>query len=66
MSSPFSCEELQDIDLELNLENSAFYDQFAITQVSPVKVQKVSLFIEVIRCKPRKDLGPRRLLHARK
>ncbi|KAJ6658010.1 hypothetical protein lerEdw1_001669 [Lerista edwardsae] len=27
-----SCEELQDIDLELNLENSAFYDQFAITQ----------------------------------
>lgn len=28
-----SCEELQDIDLELNLENSAFYDQFAIAQV---------------------------------
>ncbi|KAL2304008.1 hypothetical protein Nmel_009297 [Mimus melanotis] len=27
-----SCEELQDIDLELNLENSAFYDQFAIAQ----------------------------------
>ncbi|XP_015284643.1 PREDICTED: transmembrane protein 179 [Gekko japonicus] len=26
------CEELQDIDLELNLENSSFYDQFAITQ----------------------------------
>nr|XP_003214353.1 PREDICTED: transmembrane protein 179 [Anolis carolinensis] len=31
-SMPNSCEELQDIDLELNLENSAFYDQFAITQ----------------------------------
>ncbi|NXR12793.1 T179A protein, partial [Semnornis frantzii] len=30
---PNSCEELQDIDLELNLENSAFYDQFAIAQV---------------------------------
>ncbi|KFQ25951.1 Transmembrane protein 179 [Merops nubicus] len=29
---PNSCEELQDIDLELNLENSAFYDQFAIAQ----------------------------------
>ncbi|XP_038607880.1 transmembrane protein 179 [Tachyglossus aculeatus] len=29
---PHSCEELQDIDLELNLENSAFYDQFAIAQ----------------------------------
>lgn len=34
MSSSPSCEELQDIDLELNLENSSFYDQFAITQVS--------------------------------
>ncbi|NWX96563.1 T179A protein, partial [Nothoprocta ornata] len=31
-SMPNSCEELQDIDLELNLENSAFYDQFAIAQ----------------------------------
>ncbi|XP_058663618.1 transmembrane protein 179 [Ammospiza caudacuta] len=31
-SMPDSCEELQDIDLELNLENSAFYDQFAIAQ----------------------------------
>nr|XP_056708035.1 transmembrane protein 179 [Euleptes europaea] len=31
-SMPYSCEELQDIDLELNLENSSFYDQFAITQ----------------------------------
>ncbi|NWZ93305.1 T179A protein, partial [Nesospiza acunhae] len=29
---PNSCEELQDIDLELNLENSAFYDQFAVAQ----------------------------------
>ncbi|XP_008055684.1 transmembrane protein 179 [Carlito syrichta] len=27
-----SCEELQDIDLELNVDNSAFYDQFAIAQ----------------------------------
>lgn len=33
MLSLDSCEELQDIDLELNLENSAFYDQFAIAQV---------------------------------
>lgn len=33
MPSLGSCEELQDIDLELNLENSAFYDQFAIAQV---------------------------------
>ncbi|XP_048339227.1 transmembrane protein 179 [Sphaerodactylus townsendi] len=31
-SLPYSCEELQDIDLELNLETSSFYDQFAITQ----------------------------------
>ncbi|NWI46687.1 T179A protein, partial [Picathartes gymnocephalus] len=31
-SMPNSCEELQDIDLELNVENSAFYDQFAIAQ----------------------------------
>ena len=30
----FSCEELQDCDLELGLNNSAFYDQFAIAQVS--------------------------------
>lgn len=45
MSSPSSCEELQDIDLELNLENSAFYDQFAITQVSQVISPKVSLFV---------------------
>ncbi|KAK2504972.1 hypothetical protein MC885_017087 [Smutsia gigantea] len=29
---PHSCEELQDIDLELNVDNSAFYDQFAIAQ----------------------------------
>ncbi|XP_049467929.1 transmembrane protein 179 [Panthera uncia] len=27
-----SCEELQDINLELNVDNSAFYDQFAIAQ----------------------------------
>ncbi|XP_078418622.1 transmembrane protein 179 isoform X2 [Cetorhinus maximus] len=26
------CEELQDIDLELHLDNSSFYDQFAIIQ----------------------------------
>ncbi|PNJ26092.1 TMEM179 isoform 4 [Pongo abelii] len=26
------CEELQDIDLELGVDNSAFYDQFAIAQ----------------------------------
>lgn len=32
-----SCEELQDIDLELNLENSAFYDQFAIAQVGQTR-----------------------------
>nr|KAF6269646.1 transmembrane protein 179 [Pipistrellus kuhlii] len=32
-SVPRSCEELQDIDLELNVDNSAFYDQFAIAQV---------------------------------
>ncbi|XP_011535047.1 transmembrane protein 179 isoform X2 [Homo sapiens] len=29
---PHSCEELQDIDLELGVDNSAFYDQFAIAQ----------------------------------
>ncbi|XP_043553488.1 transmembrane protein 179-like [Chiloscyllium plagiosum] len=29
---PNSCEELQDIDLELHLDNSSFYDQFAIIQ----------------------------------
>ena len=28
-----SCEDLQDTDLELGLDNSAFYDQFAIAQV---------------------------------
>ncbi|XP_063803502.1 transmembrane protein 179 [Pseudophryne corroboree] len=31
-SMPNSCEELQDKDLELNLESSSFYDQFAIAQ----------------------------------
>ncbi|XP_029453268.1 transmembrane protein 179 [Rhinatrema bivittatum] len=31
-SMPNSCEELQDIDLELNLDNSSFYDQFATAQ----------------------------------
>ncbi|TKC42529.1 hypothetical protein EI555_012761 [Monodon monoceros] len=31
-SCHFSCEELQDIDLELNVDNSAFYDQFAMAQ----------------------------------
>ncbi|XP_048393876.1 transmembrane protein 179-like [Stegostoma tigrinum] len=29
---PNSCEELQDIDLELHLDNSSFYDQFVIIQ----------------------------------
>uniref|UniRef100_A0A8C8ZJA8 Transmembrane protein 179 n=1 Tax=Prolemur simus TaxID=1328070 RepID=A0A8C8ZJA8_PROSS len=29
---PHSCEELQDINLELDVDNSAFYDQFAIAQ----------------------------------
>ncbi|KAF6352599.1 transmembrane protein 179 [Rhinolophus ferrumequinum] len=29
---PHSCEELQGVDLELNVDNSAFYDQFAIAQ----------------------------------
>lgn len=29
----FSCEDMQDTDLELGLDNSAFYDQFAIAQV---------------------------------
>uniref|UniRef100_A0A8C5WFS5 Transmembrane protein 179 n=1 Tax=Leptobrachium leishanense TaxID=445787 RepID=A0A8C5WFS5_9ANUR len=29
---PYSCEELQSKDLELNVENSSFYDQFAIAQ----------------------------------
>lgn len=33
--SCFSCEDLQDTDLELGLNNSAFYDQFAIAQVRP-------------------------------
>lgn len=28
-----SCEDLQDTDLELGLNNSAFYDQFAVAQV---------------------------------
>ena len=28
-----SCEELQDVDLELNADNSAFYDQLAVAQV---------------------------------
>lgn len=37
MLSLDSCEELQDIDLELNLENSAFYDQFAIAQVGQTR-----------------------------
>ncbi|KAM9294209.1 transmembrane protein 179 [Gastrophryne carolinensis] len=31
-SMPNSCEELQDRDLKLNIENSSFYDQFAIAQ----------------------------------
>ncbi|XP_037691162.1 transmembrane protein 179 [Choloepus didactylus] len=31
-TGPHSCEELQDTDLELGVDNSAFYDQFAIAQ----------------------------------
>ncbi|KAF5909687.1 transmembrane protein, partial [Clarias magur] len=31
-SMPSSCEDLQDTDLELGLDNSAYYDQFAIAQ----------------------------------
>ncbi|KAM4664154.1 transmembrane protein 179 [Discoglossus pictus] len=31
-SLPSSCEELQGKDLQLNIENGAFYDQFAIAQ----------------------------------
>ncbi|CAB1335231.1 unnamed protein product [Coregonus sp. 'balchen'] len=31
-SMPSSCEDLQDTDLELGLDNSSFYDQFAIAQ----------------------------------
>ena len=34
-----SCEELQDTDLELGVNNSAFYDQFAIAQVLPILPQ---------------------------
>ncbi|XP_032123552.1 transmembrane protein 179 isoform X2 [Sapajus apella] len=30
---PHSCEELQDLNLELGVDNSAFYDQFAIAQI---------------------------------
>ncbi len=33
-----SCEELQDTNLELGLDNSAFYDQFAIAQVGQFKI----------------------------
>lgn len=40
MPCRFSCEELQDIDLELNVDNSAFYDQFAIAQVGGVPGKK--------------------------
>ncbi|XP_061650949.1 transmembrane protein 179 isoform X1 [Phyllopteryx taeniolatus] len=32
---PSSCEDLQDTDLELGLDNATFYDQFAIAQVNP-------------------------------
>ncbi|XP_058146934.1 transmembrane protein 179 [Dasypus novemcinctus] len=31
-TGPHSCEALQGVDLELGVDNSAFYDQFAITQ----------------------------------
>lgn len=31
-----SCEDLQDTDLELGLDNSSYYDQFAIAQVSVI------------------------------
>lgn len=31
-TQPHSCEALQDVDLELNVDNSAFYDQLAIAQ----------------------------------
>lgn len=36
-----SCEDLQDTDLELGLDNSAFYDQFAIAQVGQLKIKNV-------------------------
>lgn len=29
-----SCEDLQDTDLELGVDNKSFYDQFAIAQVN--------------------------------
>lgn len=37
-----SCEDLQDTDLELGLDNSAFYDQFAIAQVRTMRLASAS------------------------
>lgn len=36
----FSCEDMQDGDLELGLDNSAFYDQFAIAQVKALPLTR--------------------------
>lgn len=33
-----SCEDLQDTDLELGLDNSTFYDQFTIAQVGLIGI----------------------------
>lgn len=38
-----SCEDLQDTDLELGLNNSAFYDQFAIVQVGLIRIYYMEL-----------------------
>lgn len=38
----FSCEKYQDVNLELNVDNSAFYHQFAIAQVGGVLGRKRS------------------------
>lgn len=43
-----SCEDLQDTDLELGLDNSAFYDQFAIAQVRPVPLASASFVFPLI------------------
>lgn len=43
-----SCEDLQDTDLELGLDNSAFYDQFAIAQVRTVHLASASFVFPLI------------------
>lgn len=45
-----SCEDMQDTDLELGLDNSSFYDQFAIAQVRVRRMYIVIHWVDILDC----------------